>query len=375
MKKLLKEVAKIGAGQGAPQGEESYSMDGIPFVKAGNLSDLSKGASIDSILKVSDAVAKKYGLKLYSKGTILFAKSGMSCLKGYVYVLPKEAYVVNHLACIMPKEDISDYLKLYFDYYKPSRLIKDFAYPSISLTDIGNVQIELFDEKTRDVIIASLKTLQSLIYNRKKQLELLDQLVKARFVEMFGDPIKNQKAFPVFCLEDVIKFQGGSQPDKKFFEYEPTGDNIRLIQIRDYKTNNYITYIPKSKAKRFCKADDIMIGRYGPPIFQILQGIEGAFNVALMKAIPKTGNKEFFRYFLKQKCLLEYLEGMSARTAGQDGIQMDKLKAYPCPLPPIDLQNQFADFVGQVDKSKQTIQQNIKQLEILEKSLMQKYFG
>ena len=74
--------------------------------------------------------------------------------------------------------------------------------------------------------------------------------------------------------------------------------------------------------------------------------------MALMKATPKKGNKEFVRQFLKQECLLDYLEGMSKRTAGQDGIQMDKLKAYPFPLPPVELQNQFEKFVNQVDKSK-----------------------
>ena len=105
-------------------------------------------------------------------------------------------------------------------------------------------------------------------------------------------------------------------------------------------------------AKRYCTADDIMIGRYGPPIFQILQGIEGSFNVALMKATPKMGNREFIRYFLKQECLLQYLEGMSKRTAGQDGIQMDKLKAYPFPMPPSEDQELFEKFVKQIDKSK-----------------------
>lgn len=149
-----------------------------------------------------------------------------------------------------------------------------------------------------------------------------------------------------------MKFQGGSQPDKKYFEYEPTEDNIRLIQIRDYRTDNYKTYIPKAMAKRFCNKDDIMIGRYGPPIFQILGGLEGSFNVALMKVIPKMGNTVFLRYFLKQECLLKYLESMSQRTAGQDGIQMDKLKAYPFPYPPEDIQDKFAAFVAQVDKSK-----------------------
>lgn len=112
-------------------------------------------------------------------------------------------------------------------------------------------------------------------------------------------------------------------------------------------------------AKRFCTADDIMIGRYGPPIFQILKGIEGSFNVALMKATPKQGNREFIRAFLKQDCLLEYLEGLSQRTAGQDGIQMDKLKAYPFPYPPIALQDRFATFVAEVDKSKFRIQKSL----------------
>ena len=175
---------------------------------------------------------------------------------------------------------------------------------------------------------------------------------QSRFIELFGDPMTNPKGFPCYTVGDVIDFQGGSQPDKKYFEYEPTPDNIRLIQIRDYKSDKYITYIPRVMAKRFCTADDIMIGRYGPPIFQILKGIEGSFNVALMKATPKMGNREFVRQFLKQDCLLEYLEGLSKRTAGQDGIQMDKLKAYPFPYPPIELQEQFAAFVEQTDKSK-----------------------
>ena len=175
---------------------------------------------------------------------------------------------------------------------------------------------------------------------------------QSRFIELFGDPMTNPKGFPCYTVGEVIDFQGGSQPDKKYFEYESTPDNIRLIQIRDYKSDKYITYIPRAMAKRFCTADDIMVGRYGPPIFQILKGIEGSFNVALMKATPKMGNREFARQFLKQDCLLEYLEGLSKRTAGQDGIQMDKLKAYPFPYPPIELQEQFAAFVEQVDKSK-----------------------
>ena len=249
------------------------------------------------------------------------------------------------------------------------------SYPAVTSSIVKECTIPLPPLEEQRRIAALLDKVSDLIAKRRAQLDKLDLLVKARFVEMFGDPILNQKGFPQYTVGDIITFQGGSQPDKKYFEYVQTDENIRLIQIRDYKSDKFITYIPKAMAKRFCSVDDIMIGRYGPPIFQILQGIEGAYNVALMKAIPKKGNKEFIRQFLKQDCLLEYLEGLSKRTAGQDGIQMDKLKGYPFPCPPIESQEKFEFFVKKVDKSKLTIQQSLDRLEILKKALMQQYFG
>ena len=226
------------------------------------------------------------------------------------------------------------------------------AQKGIYLKQLANVIVEIPSISEQTTMLEKLDRVQKVIDLRKQEFQRLDELIKARFIELFGDPVINPKGFPCYTVGEVIDFQGGSQPDKKYFEYEASPDNIRLIQIRDYKSDKYITYIPKTMAKRFCTADDIMIGRYGPPIFQILKGIEGSFNVALMKATPKMGNREFVRQFLKQDCLLEYLEGLSKRTAGQDGIQMDKLKAYPFPYPPMELQEQFAAFVEQINKSK-----------------------
>ena len=222
----------------------------------------------------------------------------------------------------------------------------------IKLDNLTDALIELPSVEEQKYIVNLMNTSSELIDLRRETINKLDSLVKARFVEMFGTPYGNEKGFPMMTVDDVIEFTGGAQPDKKYFEYEATADNIRLIQIRDYKTDSYVTYIPRSMAKRFCNADDIMIGRYGPPIFQILKGIEGAYNVALMKATPKRGNKEFIRCFLKQDCLFTYLDKLSQRTAGQSGIEMPALKAYPFPYPPVELQEQFADFVKQVDKSK-----------------------
>ena len=245
---------------------------------------------------------------------------------------------------------------------------------TLNKATLSSIKVSIHPISEQRKIVAVLDKANSIIEDRQRELTRLDELIKARFVEMFGDPVLNPKGFPVYRMDEVVEFQGGSQPNKKYFEYEPTPYNIRLIQIRDYKTDNYITYIPKAMAKRFCTADDIMIGRYGPPIFQVLQGIEGSFNVALMKATPKMGRKEFVRYFLKQDCLLHYLEGMSKRTAGQDGIQMDKLKSYPFPMPPLELQEQFESFVAQVDKSKVAVQAALDKAQLLFDSLMQEYF-
>jgi type I restriction enzyme, S subunit len=136
-------------------------------------------------------------------------------------------------------------------------------------------------------------------------------------------------------LGDVCSFVGGSQPPKSVFVSEPGPDLIRLIQIRDYKSDKNVVYIPRSLARRFCDADDVMIGRYGPPIFQILRGLEGAYNVALMKAVPKEAklDRDYLYYFLKNPDLLEYVIYHSARAAGQIGLTKETLEPYPLALP------------------------------------------
>lgn len=134
-------------------------------------------------------------------------------------------------------------------------------------------------------------------------------------------------------LGDISVFQGGSQPPLSTFSNEELPGFVRLIQIRDYKTDKYCTYIPREMAKRFCTNDDIMIGRYGPPIFQILRGLNGAYNVALIKAIPKNVDKEFLYHTLKRNDLFRYIELLSRRTSGQTGIDLKNLSAFELLIP------------------------------------------
>ncbi|MBE7059107.1 MAG: restriction endonuclease subunit S [Ruminococcaceae bacterium] len=171
-------------------------------------------------------------------------------------------------------------------------------------------------------------------------------------------------------LQNFVDFIGGSQPPKSTFEYTATKDNIRLIQIRDYKTDKFLTYIPRSKARRFCNKDDVMIGRYGPPIFQILRGLEGSYNVALMKAVANTNImlNDYLYYLLQDGELLKMLESLSDRTCGQDGINMYELNRYIVGIPPLNEQTKIIDklvallpVVDKIEADKTTLQDLIKQ--------------
>ncbi|MDF2930845.1 MAG: restriction endonuclease subunit [Chryseobacterium sp.] len=175
----------------------------------------------------------------------------------------------------------------------------------------------------------------------------------------------------VKLFKDVVKIEGGNQPPLKYFVYKEKEGYIRLIQTRDYRTDKYKTYIPISLAKRLCTKEDIIIGRYGPPIFQIFKGLEGAYNVALMKAVPNEDivNKNYCFYFISRPELRSFLEGLSQRSGGQTGVEIDKLNLYPFPLPPMCEQQKIAEILSTWDKAIQGTNNIIKALEKRNKML------
>lgn len=275
-----------------------------------------------------------------------------------------------------PKTEVID--SEYFPFFISSNYFMDAAIrisvgslsPTVNWKTLKELEFNIpsLDEQRKNA-----RMLAAINETKEAYQELLlqtDNLVKSQFIEMFGDPFENPKGYVKKTIGDVCDFQGGSQPPRKEFVFKPQEGYVRLIQIRDYKTDDYITYAPEKMCRRFCDADDIMIGRYGPPIFQILQGIEGAYNVALMKAIPHGINKEFMRAYLKRDELLHHLELFSTRTAGQSGIEMSELRGYPCLVPPEEEQLQYVEFVKQSDKSKFELKEAIKSCDALMKAIL-----
>jgi len=177
-------------------------------------------------------------------------------------------------------------------------------------------------------------------------------------------------------VKDICGFVGGSQPPKSSFIYEPREGYVRLIQTRDYKSNDFPTYIPIDSTKKFCDKNDIMIGRYGPPVFQILRGLEGAYNVALMKAVPKKEiDRDFLYYFLKQDSVFKYVDKLSARTGGQTGVDLVSLNQYPVRIPEkIENQKLLVASLKVVDKKIELNNQINAELESMTRTLYDYWF-
>ena len=388
MRQLLKDLAVICAGQGAPQGNDNYCENGTPFIKAGNLQELLEGKAITSIQKVSDEVAKKYKLKLYPKGTILFAKSGMSCMKGYVYVLPQSAYVVSHLACITPNEDASEYLRYYFNYHKPNQLVKDAAYPSISLSDIGNLVVDMKSEPERNEIVSVLRHAESVITLRQKELQKLDELVKARFVEMFGDMYLNTMEWRELHLETMADIVSGITKGRKIAGKQLTKvpymavsnvkdgyidwTTVKTIEATDQEINQY-RLLP----------DDVLMTEGGDPdklgrgaiIRTPLENCIHQNHIFRVRLDESHILPDYFAEYLKHQRAKRYFLGCAKQTTGIASINMKQLKALPVLLPPLELQNEFSAFIRQIDKSKVVVQKALDEAQTLFDSWMQQYFG
>lgn len=380
----LGKYALIAAGQSAPQGESCYSQEGRPFIKAGNLYGLTNGTKEDDILKVNEDIAKKYKLKMFPKDTIVFAKSGMSCLKGYIYLIQDDCYVVNHLACVLPniKYLYPSYIKYFFIYSPVNKLIKDEAYPSIRLTDIGEIKIPLPPLDIQKKIAAALDTANALIEKRKEQIEKLDLLIKSQFIEMFGDPVTNPKGWEIKSIQDCcIRIFGGGTPSKQNLEYF-TGD-IPWVSPKDMKTLYIIDSIDhitkeaveKSTTNLIPQKSVLMVIRSGIlkkylPV--AINNVIITINQDMKAFTPNKNTKPEFLLYCFKAIERDVLSRVRSVTA--DNIEFSDFKRREIISPPLIVQNQFAEFVEKVEAQKTLLQKSLADMEQNYQSLLQKCF-
>jgi type I restriction enzyme S subunit len=188
-----------------------------------------------------------------------------------------------------------------------------------------------------------------------------------------------KSSWPTKQLAEICKFQGGTQPPKSFFVYEPREGYVRLLQIRDFTSDEKATYIPDSPKLRKCTKDDILIGRYGASVGKVLRGKEGAYNVAIIKTIPDTSkiNKDYLYYFLLSPLVQNFFNQLALRSA-QAGFTKEEIGQIEIPLPPLRIQKRIVarieELFEKIDKAKQLREKALEETEQIFQSALQEVF-
>ncbi|HBN1971307.1 TPA: restriction endonuclease subunit S [Escherichia coli] len=355
------------------------------MVKLGDVINVHYGKALKADQRVSNGSVHVFGSSgivgnhdktLCSYPTIIIGRKGSV---GAITWAPDGGWIIDTAYYVEIKDNNKLDLRYLFYILSGIDLTKKTittSIPGLNRDDLYDTFIKLppFEEQKR--IVDLLDKAEGIRQKREQAIKLADDFLRATFATMYGNPITNPQKWPVHLMGEIIEFKGGNQPPKSDFIFEPKQGYIRLVQIRDFKSDKYATYIPQEKAKRIFEVDDVMIARYGPPVFQILRGLSGSYNVALMKASPKENIRKGFIFYLLQ--LPEYHDVVvknSERTAGQTGVNLELLNKFNVPLPPIYYQDEILARLARIEKFKEKIEISLNHLEMQFLSLQKRLMG
>ena len=271
------------------------------------------------------------------------------------------------------------YLYYFCEKFDFEKLNTTVTIPSLTKSNLLNVEIPLPNLEKQKQIVELLDKVTSLIFLRKQQLSKLDELVKARFVEMFGD-ISNSRKVP---MQDVCKIitDGTHQPPKFVLSGIPFlfVSNIVTNEIH-YDAEKFIseeTYNELIKRTPIEVGDVLLstVGSYGHPAV-VKENKPFCFqrHIAYLKPNNSEVNSEYLRCAILSTDLQRQIDE-SVKGIAQKTLNLSEIRKLRLQLPSLSLQNQFAAFVERVDQQKQTVQQSLEKLELMKKALMQEYFG
>ena len=254
------------------------------------------------------------------------------------------------------------------------------TFKAIGKSVLAETTIALPSIERQKEISTAFDTITELISLRKKQLQKLDDIVKSRFVEMFGDINSNNLRWEIHPLGELCTIVRGGSP-RPIEQY--LGGTVPWIKIGDATAGESV-YMHSTKEhiiqegvykSRLVKAGSLIFANCGVSLgFARIITFDGCIHDGwlAMEDIDERLNKVFLLQALNQ--MTNHFRAM-APAGTQPNLNTAIMKAYKQIVPPMELQQEFISFVEQVDKSKLTVQQGLDKLELLKQSLMQKYFG
>lgn len=356
----LDSIANISSGQSAPKKKSDFSKKGIPFIRAGSLNDLLNGRDESDLELVNRNTIENYRLKIYDKNTIVFAKSGMSATKDRYYKLKGKCCVVSHLCVVEPKETVDPQFLLYSLRNRPaSILINDLAYPSLSITKLKRHEIPFtYSLSSQQRIAQVLSDCEDLIIKRKESIALLDELVKSTFLEMFGDPVRNENGW----LKEKLKYVCNKITDGTHHSPPIVEDGVPYITAKHIDENTVDFWSKPWFVSQ--ENHEKIFSRCDPAFGDVLYIKDGATtgraainpydfefsmlsSVALLKpnldiALPTYITNWLNHTVVKKKIISKMAGGAIKR------LTLKKINQIEILIPPLELQLQFQKFNDKV---------------------------
>lgn len=381
-KKMVSEVAtQIRGVSYKPTDLHDYiDEDSVILLRANNIDN--GQLNFDNVLFVDKS--KVAELQYLQKGDILIcASSGSIDLVGKSVQINIDGEFTFGAFCkaIRPTGINSDYFAAFFQssYYRRTiaALAQGININNIKKGHIDTLLINCPTEEQQNEVVSIINRVSRIIQNRKKQLALLDTLIKARFVELFID-----KGYPTKTVDEVSLTQGEYGAQSAAIAYDPARPRyVRITDINDDGTlnNDVVASINPDDDEQYRLAyGDFMFARVGATVGKTYAFIQGN-QIFAGYLIRYRLNQQIInpRYLFWYTKLDEYWNWVKVNQSGaaQPGINAKKYGSLRIPVPPLDKQNQFAAFVAHIDKSKAVVQKALDETQLLFDSLMQKYFG
>lgn len=259
------------------------------------------------------------------------------------------------------------------------------TFKEISKKIVEDIEVPVQTLEEQKKIVNVLNKSQELIEKRKEQIELLDELVKSRFIEMFGDPVTNPKGWEKGRIADiVVKTQYGTsaKADEQNGEFKVLRmNNITYGGHWDFSSIKYVDLNEKDKEKYLVYKGEVLFNRTNSKELvgktAVYKGDKPmAYAGYLVRAIPnERATGEFIAAYMNTKYIKAKLLNMAKSIVGMANINAEEFKKIDIYIPPIELQNKYIQFVEQVDKLKFEMEKSLKELENNFNSLMQKSFN
>ena len=388
MKVKLGDVCNFYAGTGFPVAYQGKDSGELPFYKVGDIANnVSVGKTYLELCNnyISREDARVIKGVIVPKGTVVFAKIGEALKLNRRAITSCDCLIDNNAMGIAP---ISSFLKeKYFFYYmkhlKMQELAESTTVPSVRKSKLEAVIIEVPTIQEQEKIENQLDKISDIIIMRKQQLQQLDDLVKARFVEMFGDPTDIRLSrVPLIEYVENTKY-GTSQPPQ--FDENGCFKFIRATNIKSGHINEKdMLFISKEESEKIgkCKLNggEIIIVRSGANtgdtcvITDEYKGQYAGYDIIVTLKTDKL-NPVFLNELINiPRYMKTVVKPLTARSA-QPHLNTQQVQSLPILVVDIDKQKEFAVFVEQIDKSKVAVQKALDEAQILFDSLMQEYFG